>query len=188
MYITIYGRGKGTPFESGCRVPLVIRGPGITAGSQSAEFVHEADLFATCLELAGLEVAPGNLDYLDSAGNSVQLDAVSLTPLLFGSATTPSRDPNQGYLLTEVGASYGNPDRVGARNATYKVICKTNTSNSNCEFYKLIDDPLEESLITDPLLKPTDCTNYYNHTWTPPDPQWNYCRLKEIINNYSIFP
>jgi arylsulfatase A-like enzyme len=181
MYITKTGRGKGTPYESGCRVPLVIRGPGITAGSQSAEFVHEADLFATCLQLAGLEVAPKNLDYLDSAGNSVQLDAVPLTPILFGSAATLSRDPNEGYLLTEVGVYFGGPNKVGARNATYKVVCSTNTNN--CTFYNLIDDPLEES----PLTKPGSCVNY-NSTWTPANPEWHYCRLIEVVNFYSIFP
>ena len=182
MYITINNRGKGTPYESGCRVPLVIRGPGITAGSQSAEFVHEADLFATCLELAGLEVAPGNFDYLDSAGNSVQLDAVSLTPLLFGSAAPPSRDPNEGYLLTET--SYAG-NKVGARNETYKVIVKQSYFGTTYEFYNLINDPLEEY----PLNKPGSCTNYTNGTWTPEaNPEWHYCRLIEVINNYSIFP
>jgi arylsulfatase A-like enzyme len=184
MYITINGRGKGTPYESGCRVPLVIRGPGITAGTQSAGFVHEADLFATCLQLAGLEVAPENLDYLNSAGNSVQLDAVSLTPILFGPATTLSRDPKEGYLLTEVGVYYGSPNKVGARNATYKVLCTTNTSN--CTFYNLVDDPLEEDPITDSR-RPNSCTDY-NNTWAPPEPQWNYCRLIEVVNQYSIFP
>ena len=186
MYITINGRGKGTPYESGCRVPLVIRGPGITAGSQSAEFVHETDLFATCLELAGLEVKPEWLVYHDSQNNPADLDAGSLAPLLFGPATTPNRDPNEGYLLTEVGACYGNPDRVGARNATYKVICETNTSNFNCKFYNLIDDPLEEHPITSPGEKPSDCTNF--GTWSQIERRWNYCQLIEVIKNYSIFP
>ena len=54
MYITRAGRGKGTAYESGARVPMAIRGPGIAAGSKSSEFVHAADLFSTILALAGL--------------------------------------------------------------------------------------------------------------------------------------
>jgi arylsulfatase A-like enzyme len=181
MYITITGRGKTTPYESGARVPLVIRGPGITAGSRSDEYVHAADLFATCLQLAGLEAAPEGLVYRDYAGNPATLDAVSLTPILFGS-TSFLRDPVGGYLLTEVGWM-GN--KVGARNATYKVICQNNTSNANCTFYNLINDPLEEH----PLTKPTSCENYTNGVWTPEaDPEWHYCRLIEVMNLHSILP
>ena len=180
MYITRSGRGKTTPYESGARVPLVIRGPGITAGSESSEFVHAADLFSTCLQLAGLEVAPEGLVYKDYQGNPAEVDGVSLTPILFDS-TSAVRDPNRGYLLTEVG---WNGNKVGARNATYKVICNTNTAYANCTFYNLITDPLEEY----PLSKPDSCTDYDNGTWTPADARWHYCRLIEVVTNYSIFP
>ena len=44
MYITRKGRGKGTVYESGARVPMVIRGPGIGANRVSS-VVHVADLF-----------------------------------------------------------------------------------------------------------------------------------------------
>jgi arylsulfatase A-like enzyme len=179
MYITRTGRGKTTPYESGARVPMAIRGPGITPGSQSSEFVHAADLFSTCLQLAGLEAAPEGLVYRDYTGTPVELDAASLTPILFDS-TSAVRDPDYGYLLTEVG---WNGNKVGSRNATYKVICNTNTANANCTFYNLVTDPLEEY----PLTKPTSCTNYTNGTWTPSDPRWHYCRLVEVINTYSIF-
>jgi arylsulfatase A-like enzyme len=177
MYITKAGRGKTTPYESGARVPMVIRGPGITAGSQSSEFVHAVDLFSTCLLLAGLEVAPEGLVYRDYQGNPAALDGVSLTPILFSSAST-IRDPNEGYLLTEVAWS-GN--KVGARNGTYKVICNTSTSGT-CYFYNLVTDPVEEY----PLSKPTSCTNF--RTWPFTDPNWHYCRLIEVMNLYSIFP
>jgi arylsulfatase A-like enzyme len=175
MYITTSGRGKTTPYESGARVPMVIRGPGIAAGSRSTEFVHAADLFATILMLAGL--TPPATNY-DSTGTEVASDSVSLTPILFGSASSV-RDPNEGYLLTEVNWS---GKKVGARNATYKVICNTNTTNNNCTFYNMIADPLEEYS----LGKPTSCTNYRG-TWTTGNPEWHYCRLIEVIATYSIF-
>jgi arylsulfatase A-like enzyme len=56
MYITQKDRGKGTAYESGARVPMVIRGPGIKASAKSNEYVHAADLFPTALTLAGLPV------------------------------------------------------------------------------------------------------------------------------------
>ena len=175
MYITKIGRGKGTPYESGCRVPMAIRGPNIAADQQKSTFVHLADLSATILTLAELEPPATNKD---NDNNTVDSDSRSLTPILFGAAATSSRDPDEGYLLTET-----NPGtkRVGARNATYKVICTTNTSN--CAFYNLVADPLEES----PLTPPVNCLNYTNGTWTPANRQWHYCRLIEVVNTYSIF-
>jgi hypothetical protein len=99
-----------------------------------------------------------------------------LTPILFGSASTV-RDPNEGYTLTET--SY-NGNKVGARNGTYKVVCSTNTSN--CSFYNLVTDPLEETLLS----KPGNCTDYRT-TYTTADPEWHYCRLIEVVTNFSIF-
>jgi arylsulfatase A-like enzyme len=175
MYITKTGRGKGTPYESGCRVPMAIRGPNIAAGQQKGTFVHLADLSATILTLAGLEPPETNKD---NNNNTVDSDSVSLSPILFGDESA-SRDPNEGYLLTET-----NPGikRVGARNATYKVICLNNTSSSNCTLYNLITDPLEEY----PLSKPGSCTNYTTN-FTTADSEWHYCRLVEVMNADSIF-
>jgi arylsulfatase A-like enzyme len=177
MYITTTNRGKTTPYESGARVPMVIRGPGIATGTRSTEFVHAADLFATILTMAGLTPPATNFN---NTGGVVPSDSVSLTPILLGSASTV-RDPNEGYLLTEV--SWSSNTKVGARNGTYKVICSTNTSNANCTFYNLITDPLEEY----PLTKPGSCSNFRT-TYTTAVPEWHYCRLIEVMNNYSIFP
>jgi arylsulfatase A-like enzyme len=173
MYITTSGRGKGTVYESGARVAMAFRGPGIAAGSRSIEFVHVADLFATFLTLAGVTPPATNRD---NNNNVVDADSRSLTPILFGSASSV-RDQNEGYLLTETNyLAY----KVGARNATYKVVCTANTSN--CTFYNLIDDPLEEY----PLAKPGSCTSYRT-TWTTANPEWHYCRLIEVVTQYSIF-
>jgi arylsulfatase A-like enzyme len=172
MYLTTTGRGKGSVYESGARVAMAIRGLGIAAGSRSGEFVHVADLFATILTLAGLTPPATNFS---STGAEVDSDSVSLTPILFGSASTV-RDPNEGYILTEVN---WNGLKVGARNATYKVVCNFNTNPSNCTFYNLATDPLEEY----PLTKPGSCPS-----GTPSDSAWHYCRLIDVINLYSIFP
>jgi len=99
----------------------------------------------TCLQIAGLEVAPEGLVYKDYQGNPANLDGVSLASILFDS-TTAVRDRHTGYLLTEVGY---NGIKVGARNSTYKVIRRQYFPNQNL-FYNLIDDPLEEYPLTPP--------------------------------------
>jgi len=180
MYITKRGRSKGTAYESGVRVSMAIRGPGIKAGSKSDEWIHSTDLFATILELAGLDV-PKMVPNRTGDG-MVELDSVSLTPVLFEGATG-LRDPNKGYLLTEtINPIKNNLMQVGARNATYKLICSENAETDSCIFYNLVDDPLEEY----PLAKPDSRTNYENGTWTTADPEWHFCRLQEIIAQKSF--
>jgi arylsulfatase A-like enzyme len=180
MYLDTTGRGKGSAWESGCRVPMAIRGPGIGAGAQKETPVHVADLHATILTLAG--VTPPT-QVKDSTGASTALDSKSLTPMLFGTAEDTGRDPNEGYLLTETNTTSFGTRFLGARNATYKLLCPYSLSNmSSCDFYKLIDDPLEHNT---PLTKPTNCTNYRDN-WNTGDPEWHCCRLWEVLNTYSI--
>jgi len=178
MYITRKGRGKGTAYESGSLVGMAVRGPGIAADAQNNEFTHAADLFPTILELAGL-TPPEKVSNSDGTG-TVPLDAVSLAPILFNKASTV-RDPNKGYVLTETeNLMTGGTKMVGARNATYKVVCTSSTDN--CEFYNLVDDPLEEY----PLAKPNSCNDYTNGTWTTADPKWHYCRLTDVVATHSF--
>ena len=46
-------RGKWDAYEGGVRVPLIISGPGIKNGSESATPVSGSDILPTLLELAG---------------------------------------------------------------------------------------------------------------------------------------
>jgi arylsulfatase A-like enzyme len=178
MYITRKGRGKGTAYESGALVGMAVRGPQIAANTESREFAHAADLFSTILELAGLDV-PEKVSNSEGSG-TVPLDAVSLAPILFNKASTV-RDPNEGYVLTETeNLMTGGTKMVGARNATYKVVCTEDADN--CEFYNLADDPLEEY----PLAKPGSCAGYTDGTWTSADPQWHYCRLADVVATQSF--
>jgi arylsulfatase A-like enzyme len=67
--------GKGSWYEGGVRVPLIVRGPGIgPPGSVLETPVITMDLYPTLLELAGLQVPAGRI-----------VDGVSLAPLLRGS-------------------------------------------------------------------------------------------------------
>ena len=176
MYLHTSGRGKGTAYESGARVAMAIRGPNIEAGGQSVEFVHVADLFNTCLEIGGLSPMTQNID---KNGATVDSDSVSFASILFSNdpLVTFVRDPYTQYIITENGST------AGTRNGTYKVICKSSwMGGKTWEFYNLIDDPLEETLLD---TSSADCSNYdldYTHSqW-----QWNYCRLREVIETESI--
>jgi arylsulfatase A-like enzyme len=171
MYLTTSGRGKGTVYESGARVALTIKGPGIAAAGGSSAFVHAADLFATCLELAGLEPPATNLS---NTGAVVPSDSKSLAPILLDSASAV-RDPNEGYILTET--SYSG-SKAAARNARYKLVC--NGGTGNCGFYDLVADPLEEY----PLGKPASCTSFRTN-WSTANPEWHYCRLLEVVESES---
>jgi arylsulfatase A-like enzyme len=180
MYITRKGRGKGTAYESGARVPLLIRGPRIEASARSSEYIHVADLFSTILSFAGLK-APDKVPNRDNTGLQT-VDSVSLAPILFDKAAAV-RDPNQGYLLTESLNLMTNSTRqVGARNATYKVVCTEKVDAKSCEFFNLATDPLEEY----PLANPDSCSNYNSGTWKPADARWHYCRLTDIVATQSF--
>lgn len=179
MYITKTGRGKGTAYESGALVPMVVKGPGIKANSKNNEFAHAADLFSTTLALAGLEV-PEEVNNSDG-NDKVSLDSVSLTPILFNEKSTV-RDPDKGYVLTEsVNLMTNGTQHVGARNASYKLVCAGGIEDKNCSFYNIKDDPLEEY----PLEKPSGCEKYADNSWTPENPEWQYCRLMEVVKEDS---
>lgn len=57
-YNTPLAFGKGTVWEGGVRIPFVIAGPGIAAGSSSRVVASATDLMPTILDLVGAPVAP----------------------------------------------------------------------------------------------------------------------------------
>ncbi len=177
MYITRKGRGKGTTFESGARVELAIRGPGIAPGSSSSEFVHVTDLFSTILEFAGL--TPPETVSNGTGDAQIPLDAVSLKPILTGQASTV-RDPVKDVLLTEDSDLLnGGIKVVGARNRDWKLVCGERADN--CSFYNLARDPLEEY----PLDRPAACAAEPGLP-AAEDPAGNYCYLENVVATQSI--
>lgn len=97
--------GKGSYFEGGIRVPMVMRWPGnIAAGSTSSTPVSGIDLFPTLLEAAAVPVPDGMV-----------LDGVSLMPLWEGSGGIPDRPlfwHFPVYLEAYQGAADGAHDAV----------------------------------------------------------------------------
>lgn len=180
MYLSRRDRGKGTSYESGARVPMVIRGPGIARNSVSDAPVTGSDLYSTILNMAGLEPTK-QVPNGDRTG-MLELDSKSLMPLLLNRARQ-IRDPNRDYLLAETtNPVRNNAAEAAARNERYKVYCVSNAQTGSCSFFDLKEDPLEEY----PLSKPVSCDGYAKGTVTPAAPAWHFCRLQEVVAKESF--
>ena len=79
-------RGKGTLYELGLRIPLVVSGPGIARGAVSDALISGEDILPTFLDIAGVAV-PRNVT------------GRSFLPILRGQAATP-----HPYVFAERGA------------------------------------------------------------------------------------
>lgn len=64
--------GKGTLYEGGTRVPMMVMWPGnVPAGTRTDAVVHAVDLYPTILELAGVKRSPSQV-----------IDGISIAPVL----------------------------------------------------------------------------------------------------------
>lgn len=125
-------RAKGSCYEGGVHVPLIVRGPGVAAGSVCDGLVHISDLFATITELAGrpLDHAPA--------------ESVSLAPYLAGH-TGSLREFVHSELYFLNGNDTPNVWIRAARGVRYKLIDFNEPTNPfrPDELYDLWNDPLE---------------------------------------------
>lgn len=88
--------GKGSPYEGGVRIPLIVAGPEVRVpGSVSPALVELSDLFATVAELAGVELDEG-----------LQLDAISFLEQL----RDPGAPSARAYAYSE---RFSGDDEVG---------------------------------------------------------------------------
>jgi arylsulfatase A-like enzyme len=94
-------RFKGSVWEPGVRVPLIVAGPGVTGGRASGVLVDGVDLFATVLELVGLEAA-------DLVPADHRLDGTSLLPVL----ASPDGAHARTSSLVERFEPNGNPETI----------------------------------------------------------------------------
>jgi len=128
------GHGKGSLYQGGVRVPLIVAGAGVTrAGEREPALVHITDLHATILEAAGATL-PGGVR-----------NSLSFHPLLTGTAMD-TRTYNYNEVLNA-----NNPTRSGwtIRNQRYKLI---EFADGLQEFYDLELDSFETSnLLASPL-------------------------------------
>jgi arylsulfatase A-like enzyme len=115
-------------YEPGLRVPLLVRGPGIKAGSLPSQFVANIDLAPTFLDLAGAAIP-------------ASMQGRSLVPLLHGE--TP-RDWRQSvyYRYYHDPGHHNTAAHLGVRTATHKLIYYW--KKDAYELFDLVKDPTEQ--------------------------------------------
>lgn len=138
-----FDRRKGTVYQGGITVPLIVSGPMVTApGRLNSDPVHVLDLFSTVLELAGAQVDSCTL------GGEL-LDSLSLVPLMQDPLAPPVRE----RVYTERFAN-GQPNHKFMRAMTdgrYKLI---QTQDEFAKFFDLSTDPFETVDLNDPINGP----------------------------------
>jgi N-acetylglucosamine-6-sulfatase len=85
-------KGKAQPYEESISMPLLIRGPGVAAGSSTAKLALNTDYLPTLTDLAGIQT-PG------------YVDGRSLRPVIEGGSTTSWRSA----ILLERAVTYNHP-------------------------------------------------------------------------------
>jgi len=124
-------RAKGTIYEGGVNVPLIVSGPGVERAAVSNALVNSTDLFMTVLEMTGIDrdaVVPAN----------VTTDSISFFPALANPSGPSARqwiyaDEFFGGFAGVEGADYA------MRDERYKLL----RFEGQMEFYDLLSDPYE---------------------------------------------
>jgi arylsulfatase A-like enzyme len=129
-------QGKQTAFDTDIRVPLVVTGPGVRAGSTHDGLAQNTDLCPTFEQLGGAPVP-------------ASVDGQSLVPVLKGTGT-PKRD---AVLIEHHGPNNkpGDPDRQGRANGnppSYEALRTAGElyveyADGQREYYALKNDPAE---------------------------------------------
>ena len=110
---------KGSAYEGGVRVPLIVAGAGVTRRGREDNLFVTTDLYATILDVAGVAVSHVN-------------DSYSMKPLLTDEAASSGRT----YSFSEI--SSGTSQRhYGLRDTRFKLV----NNLGKWELYDLVADP-----------------------------------------------
>ncbi len=140
---------KLTLYEGGVNVPLIISGPQVVSPDRESEvLVNTTDLFATVLELMGVDVQA-------SLPLGTVLDSISVLPVLQGQEFDP-RLYAYSEVFTNGGASH-NHGRTIRNPLGFKLIRFTTHPE---EFYDLTLDPFESTDLLPGGLDPIQQTNF----------------------------
>jgi arylsulfatase A-like enzyme len=119
---TVLRSAKGSAYEGGVRVPLVVTGAGVTRRGREDDLFVTTDLYASILSLAGVDVSHVN-------------DSYSFKPLLDDETATNGRT----HSFTET--SNGTNQRTYAiKDKRFKLL---STTSGQWELYDLVADPSE---------------------------------------------
>lgn len=129
---------KGSVYEGGLRVPLIIAGPGVTRrGVVESTLVQSLDLFATIL--AGTGVTPPD-----------NVDAIDLTPWLTGTTAT-----GRAFLYGEQFDATPDVSDQALRDADHLVVRRAASAGPEC--YDLSIDPDSTTDLYVPSSPPARC-------------------------------
>lgn len=126
---------KLTPYEGGSNVPMIVSGPAVERpGREVRALVAGSDLFATLLELGGVQVRQLSLPH--------EIDSTSVVPYL----SNPTQLPLRQFAYTDLFQPNGHIPRSQdvrmIRDYRYKLIRKR-TGNHDYELYDLAFDSFE---------------------------------------------
>lgn len=133
----MFNQAKGSVYEGGVRVPLIVAGPGVARGQECDELVHVTDLFATIRELSGLGPPTSGAE-----------DSLSFA----GQLTDPQQRGHRETLFVHKFPFPGlpGPDVRALRTRRWKIIHRAGAQRT--ELYDLIADPfeLDDLLVSQP--------------------------------------
>lgn len=142
------GGGKDTLYEGGIKVPMVISGPAVVnPGRTNDTLVHAVDVFATILEMAGMNLSA-------TVPTNVTIDSQSLLAALSGTNTLSRLVYAEKF---DTNAPTSADGRV-LRNTRYKLI---RFNNGHDEFYDLLADPYEATNLLNTAMTSVQSGNYY---------------------------
>ncbi len=130
---------KGTVYEGGLNVPLIVSGPGVVSGAECEALVSIWDLYATIADVHGVAHPDG-------------VDSISLLPYF--------SDPSQPSLRAALYSEYFEPPGFGpytrydraVRDAQWKLLHLDSAGVDSLELYDLAADPFEKvNLLLAPL-------------------------------------
>lgn len=127
--------GKQNMYDSSMRVPFLMAGPDIPAGSTVNAPIYLQDVMPTCLEIAG-------------AAKPDQVQFHSLMPLAKGLTT-------QGSYEAIYGAYFGSQRMI--RNTRYKMIIYPTINK--VRLYDMVNDPLETKDLAEDKNRPVELMN-----------------------------
>ena len=126
------GRAKGSVYEGGIRVPLIVSGPGVIGGAVTGALVNSTDMFATILELGGTEVA-------EALPEGLIHDSVSFFPYLSAPDRPSLREWIYADEMTPAEGLQGGDFAI--RDERFKLVRRSGDD----ELYDLVADPFERN-------------------------------------------
>jgi N-sulfoglucosamine sulfohydrolase len=149
-----FARSKGTCYEAGIKVPLLIRWPGqVPQGRVSDAFVTTLDLMPTILEWTGCEAPSG-------------LEGKSLAPLLAEKSTAPASFREYVFSEFNFHGKLGRYPRRAVRDERYKLILNLEPERRNP--FKEIDADVTWSESRRPEFEGTEIRRVYDEFASPP--------------------